>query len=232
MSSLQGRSSPLTLGANRSPKASPRPTPTSKGFPTQGTILVADDVGINRNITEMNVRRFFGKGWVCTTVGTAEAAVEESAAQPFDVIIMDEIFQGGMRGTEAIQLIRKAEATRKGQQTTAVIISCTGQGEYAGADTFFLNAGADAVWGKPQPNAADGTMQKALALELMKRQSKDLAASSGTRDMEEQPTIPTSLPEKHNADATSDTGQPWLGVVLVASALALALSVGWVKRSR
>ena len=61
----------------------------SAQLPPHGVMLLADDIGVNRQLFEMNVRKFFGRGWSVVSVATAEAAVAEASARDFDVILMD-----------------------------------------------------------------------------------------------------------------------------------------------
>jgi hypothetical protein len=44
-----------------------------------------------------------------------------------------------------------------------VIISCTGGIMRSEDEASFLNAGSDAVWGKPFPSHMDGSMQTEIA---------------------------------------------------------------------
>lgn len=82
----------------------------------------------------------------------------EKALSPgngFDLIILDEHFgMGRMLGSSAIDKIRARSSGKE------VIISCTGN---AFDNIGGRPAGVDAVWGKPLPNWADGTMRKELA---------------------------------------------------------------------
>eukprot|EP00966_Prymnesium_polylepis_P077360 1792028-Prymnesium_polylepis.1 len=50
--------------------------PVDAEFPLHGKILIADDIGVNRQLFELNVRRFFGKGWSVVSAETAEEAVD------------------------------------------------------------------------------------------------------------------------------------------------------------
>jgi len=160
-------------GASRSPP----PAVSSLGefeheFPSSGTMLHVDDIGVNRQLFELNVRRFFGKGWALISAETAEAAVQAADCESFDLILMDELFPGAMQGSDAIREIREREASRG--VAGAVIVSCTGHADNEARVAAIKEAGADAVWGKPMPSAADGTIQRQIASLIAERRRRFL----------------------------------------------------------
>lgn len=131
-------------------------------LPQNGKFLVVDDVAVNTRLAELNINRHFPRGWVTHAVCSAEEAVAAGMQSSFDVILMDELFGKGMRGSDAIRLLREHEATTG--LPRAVIITCTASDELvAKAMSGMLPAGADAVWPKPSPSAVDGTMQRQVA---------------------------------------------------------------------
>ena len=82
----------------------------------------------------------------------------------FHLLVMDEVFSdmdvGVMRGSAAIQLLRQREALEGRERLK--IVSCTGN-SVGESCAHLLEAGADAVWGKPFPNVQDGSMQRRVA---------------------------------------------------------------------
>ena len=107
------------------------------------------------------------------TVWGVQEAIDLAGRQHFDLIFMDETFsadEGALLGTDAVREIRKAEAAK--QSPPSIIVSCTGYaGDTSSADgedpesphAKFIDAGCDAVWGKPLPSHVNGLMQRQLA---------------------------------------------------------------------
>jgi len=184
-------SSPLSEGAGiitRPPSTVDKDVEPPAGV-TQ--VLFADDVGVNRQLFDMNVRRFFGKGWSVKTVATAQEAVEMARTIQLDVIIMDEIFAGhAMQGSEAIRLIREHYG-RQGGDHAPVIIWCTGHADEELKAGAVMEAGADACWGKPMPSAADGSMQRELGVLLARKRSQRPTPMRASWHLPESPS-PTS----------------------------------------
>ena len=151
-------SNPSATGGNScgsSGASSPRLLPSS------AKILVADDVKMTGKLIEMTFRKFVGTGWTVQCVGSAELAVEVARETSFDVIIMDMMFSpepGSMTGLDAVREIRHNELVLG--LNRARIVMCSG----CDVDTDSMaEAGADALWSKPFPAGADGSLQAALA---------------------------------------------------------------------
>ena len=143
-------------------------------IPPSLRLLIADDSRVNRRLLQRGVSLSLGSECELEFehASTAEEALAMACAEPgFDIILMDEHFDGGlgggglMLGTSAIRSIRAHE---RGAGTAArcgrvLIISCSGlvTGNERTNRQFFL-AGADACWGKPTPSVQDGMMRKEL----------------------------------------------------------------------
>ena len=132
--------------------------------------LVADDVKTNRRALVLHLRKVGINPTDIVECATAEDAVEQvrharEAADPFDLIFMDEAFgDGRMRGSEAVLTIRQYErlCTADGLRPPIVVRVTGHQNEDKLLEESFLREGANAAWGKPFPSAADGSMQRAL----------------------------------------------------------------------
>lgn len=72
---------------------------------TKGSILLADDNEVNRELLEMILEQ---QGWKVTPVGTGREIVEQSSAMDFDLILAD-IQMPEMTGLEAVRAIRERE---------------------------------------------------------------------------------------------------------------------------
>ena len=103
----------------------------------------------------------------------------------FDLVITDENFSpdpAGLKGSDCVRLLRAAGCTLP-------IILCSGNvdgdgadgaapGQLSERDAVFVDAGADACWGKPIPSWTDGSMQTQLAALFRKRPPAADAAKS------------------------------------------------------
>ena len=175
---LDGRpDSPSSLACSASSSASPlritrvatpcepckaeHATAPERLLPSSARVLVADDVKVNGKLIEITFRKFVGTGWTVQCVGSAELAVEVARETSFDVIIMDMMFSpepGSMTGLDAVREIRHNELVLG--LNRARIVMCSG----CDVDTDSMaEAGADALWSKPFPAGADGSLQAALA---------------------------------------------------------------------
>jgi len=149
-----------SLAAPEPPLSVPAPE-----FKAAGRVLVADDMRVNRSLLRRAFTTKFGVDWTVEEAATAEDALAALLpGHPFDLLVMDEIFSDidvdQMRGSAAIRLLREREATQQ-DLTRLAVISCTGNAAHDRAR--LLECGADDVWGKPFPNAQDGSMQKHVA---------------------------------------------------------------------
>ena len=80
-------------------------------LPPNVTVLVADDVRINRQLLGRALMHC-GEGWTVTHVETGEEALERALATPFDLIIIDEMFSQDttlLRGSDVVRCIREHE---------------------------------------------------------------------------------------------------------------------------
>lgn len=144
-------------------------------------VLVSDDVKTNRKLLRAAFERHCAASWSVSEARNGEEAVAMCEATPFDLVVMDEVFevQGSadgpdqrlMRGSEAIAQIRRGEAERARRDPAAAarpacIISCSGNN----ADTDYVTpTGADLVWIKPFPDFTNGEMQSQLSKLLARR---------------------------------------------------------------
>lgn len=146
-------------------------------LPSSATVLVADDVVLFGKLLELSFHKFIGAGWEVTHVYTPEAALETVRTKAFDLIIMDEVFsheEGSMRGSDAIRAIRRIEKS-KGRTSDnvdgverewnerAIIVLCSGFDLSGEASRLEEDAVVDAIWSKPCPNGADGSLWQELA---------------------------------------------------------------------
>ena len=145
----------------------PEPAPPPQQFAPNLHVLVADDQLTNRRLLQRAFTKFFGEGWSVTEASTAEQALELAGRTDFDIVVMDEIFSmetGVLRGSEAIKRLRRQAHDIEAAASTRrpVIIHCTGQTADDTTATL-LDAGADALWGKPMPCFTNGEMQRLVA---------------------------------------------------------------------
>lgn len=171
MSHRPVRASPLAPASPATLRSSSQAAWT---LPDEGKLLVVDDVVMMRRVSELQVVQHFPKYWQCTTVESPEEAIAIAAETRFDVIFMDELFSAsGMRGTDAIARIRQHEAMQP-RGPAAVIISCTADAALQQqAKDGALPSGVDAVWSKPAPSAANGSMQQQVAALLRRARGRD-----------------------------------------------------------
>ena len=104
-------------------------------------ILLAEDAAINQQVA---VRLLEERGHSVVVVSNGRAAVEQVAAQPFDVVLMD-VQMPTMDGLEATAAIRRAEAQTGGH---VPIIAMTAHAMKGDRDRF-LAAGMDGYVAKP-----------------------------------------------------------------------------------
>lgn len=150
-----------TLPSNVSPPHAAPPPRFKPGV----NVLVADDMRLNRQLLRRAFETEFGANWTVREAATAEEAIALLVGgHGFHLLVMDEVFSdmdvGVMRGSAAIQLLRQREALEGRERLK--IVSCTGN-SVGESCAHLLEAGADAVWGKPFPNVQDGSMQRRVA---------------------------------------------------------------------
>ena len=104
-------------------------------------ILLAEDGAINQQVA---VRLLEDRGHSVVVVNDGRAAVEQVAAQPFDVVLMD-VQMPEMDGLEATAAIRRAEAQSGGH---VPIVAMTAHAMKGDRDRF-LAAGMDGYVAKP-----------------------------------------------------------------------------------
>ena len=130
---------------------------------TARRILLAEDGAINQQVA---VRLLEERGHSVVVVNNGRAAVEQMAAQPFDVVLMD-VQMPEMDGLEATAAIRRAEEQTGGH---VPIVAMTAHAMKGDRDRF-LAAGMDGYVAKPVrphelyaavegggPNAEDGLL--------------------------------------------------------------------------
>ena len=152
---------PPDAGATAAAAAVPAaPPPAPLSFPPGVRVLVADDVRINRTLLRRAFVSGFGEGWSVTEAATAEEAL---AALPvghgFDLLVTDEHFGHGMRGSDVVRALREREAAT-GERRLAVVC-CSGNA--SNESPALRSCGVDELWDKPFPNPHDGTMQRRVA---------------------------------------------------------------------
>jgi len=140
----------------------PMVTPLNHGLPPGLSVLVADDMRMNRMI----LRKIFSTHfkWTVIEASSPEEALELALGQgnQHDVIFVDEHFNNStMVGSEVIRELRGKLSGKE------VIISCTGNHDSKMVEV--LGNSVDAVWGKPYPDHRDGTMQAQLVTLLAKK---------------------------------------------------------------
>ena len=163
---LQLRPAACAAAAASSAAAPPPETDPPPRFKPGVNVLVADDMRLNRRLLRRAFESEFGASWTVKEAATAEEALASLVAgHDFHLLVMDEVFSdmdmGLMRGSAAIQLLRRREAS-DGRERLA-IVSCTGNSAWPESYAHLLEMGADAVWGKPYPNVQDGSMQRRVA---------------------------------------------------------------------
>ena len=104
-------------------------------------VLLAEDGAINQQVA---VRLLEERGHSVVVVNNGRAAVEQVAAQPFDVVLMD-VQMPEMDGLEATAAIRRAEAQTSGH---VPIVAMTAHAMKGDRDRF-LAAGMDGYVAKP-----------------------------------------------------------------------------------
>jgi len=104
-------------------------------------VLLAEDGAINQQVA---VRLLEERGHSVVVVNNGRAAVEQVAAQPFDVVLMD-VQMPEMDGLEATAAIRRAEAQTSGH---IPIVAMTAHAMKGDRDRF-LAAGMDGYVAKP-----------------------------------------------------------------------------------
>ena len=134
-------------------------------FPTltqKWQILIVDDVKLNRQLLRRRFERvepFKSARWECHEAVNGEAALEIMSKTDFNLVTMDEnmsLTSGILTGTETVKEFRAREKlasrTNKSVKKHKCIIIAV-SGNVATRDrTRYLDAGMDAVWGKPLPN--------------------------------------------------------------------------------
>ena len=108
---------------------------------TARRVLLAEDGAINQQVA---VRLLEERGHSVVVVNNGRAAVEQVAAQPFDVVLMD-VQMPEMDGLEATAAIRRAEAQTGGH---VPIVAMTAHAMKGDRDRF-LAAGMDGYVAKP-----------------------------------------------------------------------------------
>ena len=108
---------------------------------TARRVLLAEDGAINQQVA---VRLLEERGHSVVVVNNGRAAVEQVAAQPFDVVLMD-VQMPEMDGLEATAAIRRAEAQSGGH---VPIVAMTAHAMKGDRDRF-LAAGMDGYVAKP-----------------------------------------------------------------------------------
>jgi signal transduction histidine kinase len=107
------------------------------------TVLIIDDITMNRTMLSRRIQKFIAPNAKITSVETGEIAFEICEDQSFDVMICDQYMEeagGTMLGTDFIIAARR-------KRMDSFIIGCSGND----LDAEFFDAGADRVWGKPLP---------------------------------------------------------------------------------
>lgn len=124
-------------------------------------VLVADDAAVNRLLLCKRLSWALREPQI-SEAKTAEEALDVLANGSFELVVLDEIFEGSgsdgkplQRGTEVTRQIRAMEAQRAGTVTTSssrmIIIGCTGNAGTTQHTSIACAAGQDLVWPKPLP---------------------------------------------------------------------------------
>eukprot|EP00980_Cylindrotheca_fusiformis_P002975 scaffold688_cov105-Cylindrotheca_fusiformis.AAC.4 len=107
------------------------------------TILLMDDIGLNRTMLSRRITKFIAPNASITAAETGEQALEICENQSFDIMICDQYMEqagGTMLGTDFVIAARR-------RRIDSFIIGCSGND----LDAEFFHAGANKVWGKPLP---------------------------------------------------------------------------------
>lgn len=121
-------------------------------------------MAINRKLLRSAFTCKFGAEWSVTEAQTAEEAL--AALHPghgFDLLVIDEHFGPGMRGSDVTRQLREREREAAAGEPRLMVVACTGSALTAEHVDHLRSCGADELWHKPFPNSNDGTMQRRLA---------------------------------------------------------------------
>jgi signal transduction histidine kinase/CheY-like chemotaxis protein len=134
-------------------------TDDSQPIPEPLSILLVDDIGMNRAMLKRRLIKGIAPNCKVTEAVNGEQALALCEQQSFDVIVMDQYMEesgGVMVGTDAVIALRRSKVQ-------SLIIGCSGND----VDAQFRAAGADLVWKKPMPS--NEVMIQQIRQELRRR---------------------------------------------------------------
>ena len=157
-------------------------------------VLVGDDMKMNRQLLSMSLKHkcCLGPGIEVDLAESGEEALSKcfpgtgETACAYDIVFLDEHMSDepeSMLGSQVVRAVRAREQTI-GTSTRAVLVSCSGDGAETDFIAMVKEAGADAVWCKPFPNAVNGDMKREL-LKLLHAAGK--ACSGNTHNVHQEP---------------------------------------------
>lgn len=124
--------------------SSPTP-PTATAAAPRLSVLLVDDVAMNRRVAELFLKHL---GYLATSAGDVAAAVALARAQQFDVVITD-VEMPEVNGIEAIQMLREADAAAHPGRRQPLKIMALSAGQLGMTHQDYLAAGFDAHLAKP-----------------------------------------------------------------------------------
>jgi CheY-like chemotaxis protein len=135
--------------------------PTNKVQPLENSlsILIVDDVRVNRLMLSRRITRHILPNAKITEASTGEEALKLCETETFDLIIMDQYMQeagGILSGTDMVVAVAMRRI-----KIDSIIIGCSGNKMNAS----FTAAGTGWVWLKPVPSNVTMVQQIQVALE-------------------------------------------------------------------
>lgn len=146
-------------------------------------VLIADDSTVTHKLLSRTLLWHVDPSWKIKGAHSAAQTLAMATRRRYQLIFLDTHFNGEkLTGPDIAKMIREHESANSIEEG-AVIVSCSGDNRPGET----IPVGVDASWGKPFPNATDGTM-KAQLVGLLRSRGH---ACSDVRSLG--PVVPTSL---------------------------------------
>jgi signal transduction histidine kinase/CheY-like chemotaxis protein len=136
---------------------SSKPTDKVKPIEKSLSILIVDDIRMNRQMLGRRIKRHILPNAEITEASTGEEALQLCETETFDLVIMDQYMEeagGVLLGSDTVIAMRR-------MRKDSIIIGCSGNEMNAS----FMAAGTDWVWLKPVPSNETIVHQIRVALE-------------------------------------------------------------------